>query len=136
MRHPRRRVLLAALAGAGLASAAAGWGAEPASGGVSQREIAGLIEALGESGCEFQRNGRWYSAGEARDHLRRKFDWARRRGMHGTAEAFIDRAATRSSLSGRPYRVRCGAGGDAPAADWLRSALGRLRAADSSQPPR
>jgi hypothetical protein len=96
--------------------------------GVAAREIAGMIEALGASGCRFERNGRWYEAGRARAHLQRKYDWARRRGLAGTAEEFIDRAASRSSISGRPYQVRCPGRPDIDSQAWFRDVLGRLRA--------
>ncbi len=92
------------------------------------REIAGLIDALGRSDCRFERNGRWYDAARARTHLQRKYDWARRRGLAGTAEQFIERAASRSSVSGRAYRVRCAGRPDTDAQAWFREALGRLRA--------
>jgi hypothetical protein len=100
------------------------------------REIAGLIDAIGASGCEFQRNGRWHQAEEARAHLQRKLDWAHQRGLDGSAETFIERAASRSSVSGRPYRVRCPDGQEAPAAEWFAAELQRQRAADSSRTPR
>ncbi|HRN62748.1 MAG TPA: DUF5329 domain-containing protein [Luteimonas sp.] len=102
----------------------------------AEREIAGLIEAIGASGCEFQRNGRWHQAEEARAHLQRKLDWAHQRGLDGSAETFIERAASRSSVSGRAYRVRCPGGHEGPAADWFTAELRRQRAADSSRTPR
>ena len=38
----------------------------------AQREIDRLITALGQSGCQFQRNGSWYDASAAQAHLRKK----------------------------------------------------------------
>jgi hypothetical protein len=92
-------------------------------------EIRALIAQLGESSCRFQRNGRWYDAAAAQAHLQRKYDWARRRGMEGDAEAFIERAASRSSFSGRAYRVACPGQPEADAGDWFRVRLDALRAA-------
>ena len=66
-------------------------------------EIDGLIAALGGSGCEFQRNGTWHPASKAEDHLRRKYDWLRKRDMVGSAEQFIELAGSRSSVSGRTW---------------------------------
>jgi hypothetical protein len=103
--------------------------ARPAGDDRAAREIAGLIRVLGESGCRFARNGRWHDAAQARAHLQRKYDWARKRGMDGTAENFIERAASRSSLSGRPYRVRCPGRPEVDAHDWFSEQLERLRAA-------
>ncbi|GAB3383530.1 YfeK family protein [Lysobacter fragariae] len=91
------------------------------------REIEQLITALGESGCEFQRNGHWYPATKAGDHLRRKYDWLRERDMIHGAEEFIDSAGTRSSMSGRAYQVRCPGRPVEPSASWLRARLAELR---------
>ncbi len=91
------------------------------------REIETLIAALGASGCEFQRNGSWYPAEKAQDHLRRKYDWLRERDMVASAEQFIERAGTKSSVSGRAYQVRCPGQAAVPSADWLRTRLREMR---------
>ena len=39
-----------------------------------------------------------------------KYEWLAARDQINTAEDFIEKAATRSSLSGQPYEVRCGGG--------------------------
>jgi hypothetical protein len=96
-------------------------------------EIDALVAAVGASDCEFQRNGRWHPAAAAQRHLQRKLDHARRLGREGSAEDFIEHVASRSSLTGRPYRVRCEDGREVPSAEWFQSELRRLRAADSSQ---
>ncbi|SBV35833.1 conserved exported hypothetical protein [uncultured Stenotrophomonas sp.] len=93
----------------------------------AQREIAGLMQALEHSGCRFQRNGRWHGAAEARDHLQRKYDYLRKRELAGSAGQFIDNAASRSSLSGKPYRVACPDQPEQDAAPWFRQQLARLR---------
>jgi hypothetical protein len=94
------------------------------------REIDGLIGALGASGCEFQRNGSWYPAKKAQEHLRRKYDWLRKRDMVASAEQFIERAGTQSSLSGRAYEVRCPGRPVVSSAQWLRARLLELRRRD------
>lgn len=93
----------------------------------AEREVAGLIDALGGSGCDFQRNGRWHPAATARAHLQRKYAWLRERDLVDSAEQFIERAGTRSSLSGRAYQVRCPGQPVVPAAHWLRGRLQDLR---------
>ena len=123
--------LVLALAGA--------WAAPPVPAGEGEgaaREIAALLEAVAASDCEFQRNGRWHPPRAARRHLERKLEQARRLGRDGSAEAFIEQVASRSSLSGRPYSVRCAGGREEPSADWFRRELQRLREADSSRAPR
>jgi hypothetical protein len=95
----------------------------------ARTEIAGLIAALDGSGCRFERNGTWYGAAEAKAHLQRKYDWLNKRGLAATPELFIERAASRSSVSGRAYRVRCPGQADRASADWFRDRLQRQRAA-------
>lgn len=90
-------------------------------------QIRALIAALGQSGCRFQRNGSWYDAAQAQAHLQRKYDYARRKNLAGDAQAFIDQAASRSSFSGRPYRVACPGQPEVDARDWFRARLASLR---------
>lgn len=93
-----------------------------------QREIAGLFAALDRSGCQFRRNGRWYGATRAHAHLQRKYDYLVAHARVPDAETFITLAATRSSLSGRAYAVRCAGAAEVPSATWFRRELARLRA--------
>lgn len=95
-------------------------------------EIDALLGRLTASGCQFKRNGTWYTAGDARAHLVKKLDYLAGRGAVASAEQFIERAATQSSVSGEAYAVKCG---DEPArasSDWLRSELRALRANPNS----
>jgi hypothetical protein len=89
-------------------------------------EITGLMDALSNSGCRFQRNGSWHDAAEARAHLQRKYDYLLKKDKVDTAEQFIERAASASSMSGRAYRVQCD-GKEQDAAHWFNGQLERLR---------
>lgn len=114
-------VALAGLAGlAGLAH-----GAPPPA--PVQAEIDALLAALQSSGCEFQRNGRWHAAAEARAHLQKKRDYLEGRGAIGSAEDFIALAASESSMSGRPYRVRCAGAEAVDSRGWLLQRLQGIR---------
>jgi hypothetical protein len=95
----------------------------------TQAEIAHLLSYLGNSGCDFYRNGSWHDASEARDHLQKKLDYLANRSLVGSAEDFIARAATSSSISGEKYLVRCRPAPAVPSSDWLRAELKRFRAA-------
>lgn len=119
-------VLVLALAAAAPARAAPSAQAE--------RETEHLIQALGRSGCQFERNGSWYDAAQAQAHLRKKLAYLRKRDLADTAELFIERAASESSLSGKPYHVRCGGDAATPAAAWLRDRLVQLRNAKPPSP--
>lgn len=102
-------------------------GAAPSA--TAQREITGLMQALETSGCRFERNGSWHEPAEARSHLQRKYDYLLKRNLTDTAEQFIDRAASRSSISGKPYRVACPGTAEQDAAAWFQQQLQRLRRA-------
>ncbi len=87
-------------------------------------EIQHLMDYIARSQCRFIRNGEIHDAEAARAHIQRKYDHVRRRVR--TTEDFIDLAASRSSMSGEPYRVQCGAK-TLLCADWLRAELVQLR---------
>jgi len=94
----------------------------------ADREVAALIQVVARSGCLFQRNGRWNAAQSAAAHLRRKNEVIRlRAGDLYSAELFIERAASESSLTGLPYRVRCPGQPEQLSRDWLMARLDRFR---------
>jgi hypothetical protein len=90
-------------------------------------EIAHLLSYLQTSGCQFNRNGTWYSSAEAVSHLNNKYNYLQKRGLVPTSEAFIERAASKSSMSSVAYRVKCGSEPEINSADWFRSELDRFR---------
>lgn len=99
----------------------------PAPRPVAAGEIAYLLEFVGSSGCAFQRNGTWHSSVKAQAHLGDKYEYLRKHGKITSAEDFIELAATRSSLSGRSYEVRCAGATPQPSSLWLSAALARYR---------
>jgi hypothetical protein len=111
---------------AALALALAGT-AQAAPDQAARREIAGLIGALDGSSCRFQRNGSWHDAAEARTHLQRKYDYLLKKDKVDTAEQFIERAASQSSMSGKPYRIACPGQPEQTAAVWFGARLNALR---------
>ena len=52
--------------------------------------------------------------------------------MVQTTEQFIERAASRSSMSGEPYLVKCGNGAPVQSGQWLGFQLQDARAAGSA----
>ena len=93
----------------------------------SRVEIDSLLSRLAASGCQFGRNGSWYTSIEAQAHLRKKLDYLIDKGAVVSTEQFIERAATKSSVSGRVYQVRCGSNPPVPSSAWLHSELQDLR---------
>jgi hypothetical protein len=95
-------------------------------------EIAYLLRFIRESPCTFIRNGSDYDGAAAADHVEAKYEHFK--AEIKTAEDFIDRAATKSLMSGAIYKVRCGNAPTLAAAEWLRSALSAYRAQHPSAP--
>jgi hypothetical protein len=87
-------------------------------------EIEHLKDFIGNSECIFIRNGVEYDSADALKHIMRKYKAARRHIK--TTEDFIRLTATKSTMSGKSYEVRCGGRG-ALCADWLRDELSRYR---------
>ena len=92
---------------------------------LAEAEIEYLIEAIGDSGCVFIRNGSRHSAVDAEDHIRMKYKRARR--YASTAELFIERLASKSSMSKKPYLMECPGAEPVPSGDWLRARLDEYR---------
>lgn len=92
-------------------------------------EIDHLFSYLKSSGCEFNRNGSWYGADEAVNHLHKKYEYLLDKGYVGTTEDFVKRAATESSISGKPYQVRCKGAAPMPSGGWFRAELAKYRTA-------
>jgi uncharacterized protein DUF5329 len=97
-----------------------------------QIEVDYLLQRIEASGCSFYRNGSWYDGARAKTHLRTKYDYLVARNLIRTAEDFIDRAATKSSLSGQLYKIRCGTAPELESGKWLREVLARYRASNGS----
>lgn len=97
----------------------------------AEAEIQYLLAFVADSHCDFIRNGTSHDSAEAADHLRLKY----RRGSKyaGSAEQFIDRLASESSWTGKPYTVNCG-GHIEHAGDWLRRALADYRSTPDDTP--
>ena len=112
----------------GRATEAAGTPAAPLT---WKAEVDTLLAALGRrTDWVFIRNGSRHTADEAVAHMRLK--WKRQDGRIRSTEEFIAQCATRSSFTGRPYRIRLPDGRERDAADVLREELGLLRRGHAS----
>ena len=93
-----------------------------------QNEVNYLLGYVAGSGCEFNRNGTWYKAQKAHEHLRDKYKYLVEKDLADTTEHVIERAASESSFSGKPYQIRCSDGVAVNSQQWLRDKLVQLRA--------
>ena len=87
-------------------------------------DIASLLLFIEQSECTFIRNGKHYDSLEARGHIEKKYAYYKER--INTAEDFILYSATKSSITGEPYRVIC-KGVNMITSDWLKAELTQLR---------
>ena len=108
--------------------------ARPAPPPIAQAEIAYLLTFVEQSGCAFNRNGSWYDSKRAREHLHTKYEALLAAHHVDTAEDFIAKAGSQSSLSGRAYLVRCGEGPVTPCSQWLKEELLRFRSQGWASP--
>ncbi len=89
-------------------------------------EIDYLLNTVGSSDCTFIRNGKRHNAQDAEAHLRMKY----RRGKRyaPTSEKFIERLASKSSLSNKPYYIECESEERMAFGQWLMQRLSEYRA--------
>lgn len=102
----------------------------------ARAEVDALLTRLQSSGCEFNRNGSWYAGAEAKAHLLKKLDYLEGKDLVKTAEDFIEKGASTSSMSGKPYLVRCAGKAPVESGPWLKAELQQLRAARAASSPR
>lgn len=93
----------------------------------ARAEVDALLNRLQSSACRFNRNGSWHDAAAARVHLLRKLDYLQDKNMVASAEQFIERGASTSSSSSKPYLVQCGQGQAQPSGPWLLNELKAIR---------
>ena len=89
-------------------------------------EIEYLLSTIGSSECTFIRNGERHDAQDAEAHLRLKY----RRGKRyaPTSDQFIERLASKSSLSKKPYYIECESEERMAFGQWLMQRLNEYRA--------
>jgi hypothetical protein len=128
------RALFAALAAACLAGSAVVCAAPPATPSATRAAVlteAAKIEALiaaveAQPRATFIRNGREHAAPQAAAHLRMK--WGRAGSRVKSARDFITHIASKSSLTGRKYRIRFADGREVDAAEFFEAELRRIEA--------
>jgi len=88
-------------------------------------EIDYLLSTIGSSECVFIRNGKRHEAEKAAEHLRMKYDHGRRYAT--STEAFIERLASKSSMTRKLYMIECPGAEPEPSGVWLTQRLEELR---------
>ena len=92
-------------------------------------EIDFLLKSIGSSNCTFIRNGEHHDSRAAEEHLRTKYRRGKRYAT--SSEKFIERLASKSSLSKKLYYIECEGEEKVPSGDWLMERLGEYRTGTS-----
>lgn len=87
--------------------------------GSVEQDVEYLLSEISASNCEFIRNGSRYSADEAVEHMRMKYDYAK--DDIETVDDFIKKVGSRSSFSGRTYMIECPSQNVTETGPWLRN---------------
>ena len=93
--------------------------------GTMDEEINFLISKVGRDGCVFIRNDRRYTGRQARVHLQSKLELNAAL-VHNTEE-FIDKIASISADTGKPYLIRCARQYQFSAYEWFTMLLASYR---------
>ena len=91
-------------------------------------EINHLIEYVAKSGCTFIRNGKAYTSAEAVAHIKKKYAYFK--DAIDSAEKFIEFSATRSTLTGKAYTIKCPGKEVVKSRKWLLEELRGFRNPD------
>jgi len=91
----------------------------------TRKEIAHLLDFVAYTECKYERNGTLYGGIEAQGHIKKKYHYFIDK--INSAEDFIKYSATRSTMSGKKYKILCA---DMPvqySGDWLLKELKKFR---------
>ncbi|MDB6072149.1 MAG: hypothetical protein JWL81_3320 [Verrucomicrobiales bacterium] len=102
----------------------AGWAGEAAAPAEKAKIESLILRMQTMTDASFVRNGKEYDAKTAARFLRGK--WEANSDEIRTAADFIDKAATKSSTSGKPYMIKTKAGVETSAADFLKAELKKI----------
>ena len=80
-------------------------------------EVEHLLEFVRQSDCIMVRNGTEHSGEYAVSHIQKKYDYFK--DDINSTEAFIEYSATKSTMSGKYYTIRCSGQEEMPTQDWL-----------------
>jgi hypothetical protein len=100
------------------------------------RKIESLLSNVEKLEAVFIRNGKEYPPKEAADHLRSKLKAAQNSIFapskdKWTAKLFIEKVASKSSSSGKPYQIKFADGKIVNAGEWLTQKLKDIEASGS-----
>ncbi|MBL1259041.1 MAG: DUF5329 family protein [Thiotrichaceae bacterium] len=90
-----------------------------------RHEVEHLLNFIANTTCIITRNGSLHNGPEALSHIKRKYAYYRE--AITSTEEFIERSASKSTLSGEAYTVRCADRAVIATREWLLYELGEYR---------
>jgi len=90
-----------------------------------KNQIERLLNFVKKSDCLFIRNGDKHTGKDAAKHIARKYKHFR--DDIKTPEEFIELSATKSSMSGKYYQIRCVGKEEIKSKDWLLAELVEIK---------
>jgi hypothetical protein len=91
----------------------------------TQKEITHLLDFVANTACKYERNGTLYGGIEAQAHINKKYQYFIDK--INSAEDFIKYSATRSTMSGKKYKILCANMPVQFSSDWLLEELKKYR---------
>ena len=91
----------------------------------TQQEINHLLEFVANTSCQYERNGSVYDGVRAEKHIKRKYEYFMDK--INSAEDFIKYSATKSTMSGKQYKIHCENIATQNSSDWLLDELKKYR---------
>ena len=91
----------------------------------TQQEINHLLDFVASTTCEYERNGSVYDGARAVKHINRKYEYFK--DEINSAEDFIKYSATKSTMSGKHYKIHCSNVPIQNSSDWLLDELKKYR---------
>lgn len=92
-------------------------------------EIAHLLEYVKTTECTYIRNGTSHNGTEAVSHIKNKYNYYKK--DISSAEDFIRLSATKSTMSGSKYYIKCPGSPKIESGQWLLKELDRYRKKES-----
>ena len=90
-----------------------------------RHEVLHLLDYLRVSDCAMERNGKKHDSEDAYSHVKRKYEYFR--DEIRTSEDFIEYSASKSTMSGKYYRIFCKDESGVLTRDWLLEELRNYR---------
>jgi hypothetical protein len=94
-------------------------------------EVEHLLEFVRQSDCVMVRNGSEHEGEKAASHIQKKYGHFE--DDITTTESFIKYSATKSTMSGKYYTVKCPDGKEVRSQDWLLEELAVFRGIDKEK---